>query len=159
MAWDCGNQTEAGDLTIGGVPMNCAAWRVENLYELWLPATQRGTDRDRVRPGVNGRLPRRRRVDVTTRSLQMTVIGGFNHLGVAHPSMFIGMQANVDYLVANVVNPPNTVTGTRSATLTMPDGTTRTKDIHVQGMEFGSMHRQAREATLTIEISIPEGRF
>ena len=156
MAWDDCNNTDAGDLTISAVPMNCAAWRVENLWTLWLPAKQRG--QDSIRHGTNGRKPRKRRRDATVRSLYVRINGWSNHLGVPFTNPYQGLYTNIRYLGANVVDPPGTLgNGTRPAVLTTPFGTTLSEPVTVIGMEVEEMKWNATECVAVIEVSIPSG--
>lgn len=147
----------AGDLTIAGVAMNCPAWVVLNLQELWQPANVRGSDR--IIPGTSGVTPYRRRATVTTRSLQMLISGTHDRTGAAAATSLRGLQVNVDYLIANVVVPTGTGDGTRSAVLTMPDGTTRTQSVHVLGLELGDLSQDGAWTKAVLELSIPSGRF
>lgn len=149
--------TAAGDLTIGGVALNGPAWKVLNLLELWQPADQRGNDR--LVPGTAGVLAQQRRDTVTRRSLQMLIVGDVDRTGAAQADRFEGLQANIDYLRSNVVAPTGTGDGTRSAVLTMPDGTTRTEPVHVVGFEFGNFREDAGWVRAVLTISIPSGRI
>jgi hypothetical protein len=147
----------AGNLTIGGVAMNCAGWKVLNLHVLWQPANVRGSDR--IVPGATGVIPFRRRATVTTHSLQMLVSGTHDRTGSANANKFVGLQANVDYLIANVVAPTGTGDGTRSAVLTMPDASVRTEPVHVLGMDFGDASLDGSWLKAVIELSVPTGRI
>lgn len=147
----------AGDLTIGGIAMNCPAWKVLNLHELWQPADQRGADR--VVPGASGVLPLRRRDTVTQRSLQMLISGTHLQNGTEASTPLIGLQVNVEYLRDNVVAPTGTGNGTRTAVLTMPSGATRTESVHVVGMEFGDLRPDGHWLRAVLTLSIPTGRI
>jgi hypothetical protein len=149
--------TAAGDLTIGGVAMNCPAWKVLNLQVLWQPADQRGSDR--IVPGAAGVVAYKRRATVTQHSLQLIISGTNDRTGAVVADAFEGLQANVDYLLANVVNPTGATDGTRSAVLTMPDGTTRTEPIHVVGLEFGDAVENGTWLRAVLNLSIPTGRI
>ena len=149
--------TAAGDLTIGGVAMNCPAWVVLNLQELWNPANVRGSDR--IIPGTSGVMPYQRRATVTTRSLQMLISGTHDRTGAAAATVLRGLQVNVDYLIANVVVPTGATDGTRSAVLTMPDATTRTEPVHVLGLELGDLSLDGAWTKAVLELSIPTGRI
>lgn len=149
--------TAAGDLTIGGVAMMCPAWKVLNLLELWQPADQRGNDR--LIPGTAGVLAQQRRDTVTRRSLQMLIVGDVDRTGTPVADRFEGLQANVDYLRANVAAPTGTTDGTRSAVLTMPDGTTRTEPVHVVGFDFGNFREDGGWVRAVLQLSIPSGRI
>jgi hypothetical protein len=149
--------TAAGDLTIGGIAMNGPAWKVLNLYELWQPANVRGSDR--IIPGSAGVVAYQRRATVTVRSLQMLISGTHDRTGAAAADKFEGLQVNVDYLLANVVVPTGATDGTRSAVLTMPDGTTRTEPVHVLGLELGDLSLDGGWTKAVLELSIPTGRI
>jgi len=149
--------TAAGGLTIGGVDMMGPAWQVRNLIELWMPASQRGSDK--VVPGVAGRRPYRRFNDATTRTLSLKITGDVDRTGAAQSDFFEGLQANIDYLITNVVAPTGSGDGTRSLVLTMPSGSTRTEPVHVLGMEVGDYDERARWVLATIDLSIPSGRI
>lgn len=149
--------TNAGDLTIGGVAMFCPAWRIDNLYELWLPADQRG--QDKVRPGVAGRKAIKRRDDATRRSLRMLIVGDVDRTGAASATKLRGLHTNISYLRDNVVNPTGATDGTRSAVLTVPGGTTITEPIHVTGFEISDLREDGGWCRAVLEISIPSGRF
>jgi hypothetical protein len=149
--------TAAGDLTIGGVAMNGVAWKVLNLIDLWVPANQRGGDR--LIPGSTGVLAQRRRDTVSQRSLQMLIAGDITYTSSTAGDSFERLQINIDYLRANVVAPTGTGDGTRSAVLTMPDGTTRTEPVHVTGFELGEYRQDAGWAKAVLELSIPSGRI
>lgn len=146
----------AGGLTIGGVDMTGPAWQVMNLHVLWLPAEQRGSDK--IIPGVAGRKAYQRFADATTRTLELKITGTVDRLGATNSDRFEGLQANIDYLITNVVNPPGTGDGTRSLVLTMPDATTRTEPVHVLGMDFGAINEAGVWVRATMDISIPSGR-
>ena len=147
----------AGGLTIAGISLTTTWCRVENLIDLWLPADQRG--QDRVIPGSAGVLALQRRDTVTRRSLRLTVAGDVTYAGATSGDAFERLQINLDYLRAQIVAPTGSGNGTRSAVLTMPDGTSRTEDVHVTGMELSDYAEDARWARVVIELSIPSGRI
>jgi hypothetical protein len=149
--------TNQGGLTIGGVDMFCPAWRIDNLYELWLPADQRG--QDRVRPGVSGLLAVKRRDTATRKSLRMLIVGDVDRTGAASSSKMAGIYTNIAYLRDNVVAPTGTTDGTRSAVLTVPGGATITEPIHVTGLEVSDLREDGAWVRAVLEISIPSGRF
>lgn len=147
----------AGDLTIGGVSMNTPAWKVLNLAVLWQPAAQRG--QDRLVPSATGVRKFQRRATVTEHDLELLIVGSHTRTGSTNADLFEGLQANVDYLITNVVNPTGTSDGTRSAVLTMPDGTTRTEPVHVTGMQFGETAGNGAYLKAVLSISVPSGRI
>jgi len=152
--------TTAGDLTIGGVAMNCAAWKLvgDSLLRLWLPAEQRGEDR--LIPGAAGVKALQRRNTVTTVSLDLLVAGLADRNGVAATGTYVAqLYTNLAYLRDNVVAPTGTGDGTRSATLTLPSGSTLTEPVHVVGLKTGDMALDGRWVKAVLELSIPSGRF
>lgn len=149
--------TAAGNLTIGGVAMMCPGWKVQNLSVLWQPADQRGEDR--LIPGTAGVLAYQRRNTVTRHSLEMLITGTADRTGAAATNYFATLQANIDWLDFYVIAPTGSTDGTRSAVLTMPDTTTRTEPIHVEGMTLGDFSPNGRFVRATIDISIPAGKI
>lgn len=147
----------AGGLTIAGIDL-CTTWvRVLNLVDLWLPADQRGSDV--VIPGSSGVKARPRRDTVTRRSLRLQIDGGVTYTGATTGDAFERLAINIDYIRSAIVAPPGGSSGTRSAVLTMPDGTTRTEDVHVTGFELGKYAEDARWALGVLQLSIPSGRI
>lgn len=144
-----------GSLVINSVSMTTPAWYIVDLRDLWLGPAVRGSDR--IIPGVNGVIPYMRRPTVTTVSLPMIVSGRKNSSGTDYGNYYIGLETNIAYLRANVVDPTTTTNGTRAATLTMPSGATRTANIHVLSMTPGEVVRYMQKFTL--DISIPTGAF
>jgi hypothetical protein len=149
--------TAAGDLTIGGIAMFCPAWKITNLYELWLPADQRG--QDVTRPGVAGSYAVKRYNTATRKSLRMIIVGDVDRTGASSSSKLAGIYTNIAYLRDNVVAPTGTTDGTRSAVLTVPGGTTITEPIHVTGLEVSDLREDGGWVKAVLEISIPSGRF
>lgn len=149
-----------GQLSISGVNLRGPAWHVLDLFPLWSSPTLRG--QDRILPTAAGVRPFRRRRTVTVRSLEMVVVGDCDRFGDVivdcdEADYAAQLQENIDYLLDNVVEPPGTQDGTRDAILTMPDGTTRTADVHVVGFDLHGGRYDITGVTLT--LSIPNGRF
>lgn len=145
-----------GTLTINGVLMHCPAWNVIRLVPLWLTPTVRGGP-NRSIPGIVGRVAYRRRVDETAVSLPMMVSGLRDRTGAINANAWIGLQANIDYLRANVTDPTNATDGTRAATLVMPSGATRSANVEVLGMTEGNVVKFVQRFTL--DLVIPAGGF
>ena len=149
-----------GNLTIGGIDLNCPAWDITDLTPLWAEFDVRGDDR--LLPGVAGVIPYRRRLDVTTHALAMLISGDVDRFGAVNANAWIGLEQNVAYLRANVVNPTNVGNGTRAAVLTMPSGATRNADVHALGLRVSSAVGARSEHALikaVLQISIPAGVF
>ena len=102
---------------------------------------------------------RPRRDTATKRSLRLQIAGEITYLGGTSGDAYERLATNLGYIQSALVAPPGGSTGTRSAVLTMPDGTTRTEDVHVIGFELGKYAEDARWALGVLEISIPSGRI
>ena len=152
---DCGDGLDVGDLSIDGFPMFTPAWRCENLWELWEPPEQRGTNV--IRPGVDGSYAVKRRVAETSRDLLMFISGGCDYLGVPAANPMIGMKANLRRFEDNLIAPTGTGQGTRTLLLTEPDGSVRTAEVQVAGMQVSEMRRNAKYCYAAITIIIPAG--
>lgn len=154
-AYECDDDLSVGDLTIDDVPLFCAAWRVENLYEWWLPASQRGVTK--IRPGVDGVKGFRRRRAVTRRPLEMMISGEVDVDGVPAANFFEGMYANIEYLAENLVDPADNDTGERTAVLTLPDGSTKSGPVQILGMEVEEIKADARFCYAVIDVQLTRG--
>lgn len=144
-----------GALEINGVSMHTYAWTVVDVTPLWMGAEIRG--QDRLLPTTPGVIPYRRRMTVTRHSLPMVIVGYVDQYDTPYSDPWEGLETNIDFLRAWVVDPTNVGDGTVSASLTMPSGGVRTADIHVLGLMLGEVSKARIRATL--EISIPEGVF
>lgn len=149
---NCGTAT--GELTINGVSMHTRAWCCTDLLELWTFQSTRGENV--TLPGAAGRRPYPVRIEEAHYSLPMGLTGRVDRFGVPASDHFLQLQANIDYLRANVVDP--TVDATVPATLLMPDGTTRTADVQVLALTPG-VHGAAELALAVLELRVPAGRF
>lgn len=145
----------SGALEINGVSMHTYAWTVVDVTQLWMGAEIRG--QDRLLPTTPGVIPYRRRMTVTRFSLPMVIVGHVDQYNTPYADPWEGLEDNIDFLRAWVVDPTNVGDGTVPAELTMPSGSTRTADVHVLALTLGEVSRARLRATL--EISIPEGVF
>lgn len=145
----------AESLAIDGWQSETPAWTILDYTPLKEPAAKRGADR--VLPGVTGVKGYPRRYTVTEKQLPMHIFGDTAPNGSLYPDGQDGLQDNIDAIVAAIVDPPSTADGTRSATWTLPDGTTRTAHVHV--IEFPLTRLSPVMARAVLTISIPAGRF
>lgn len=153
-----------GQLVIGAVALCGPAWDVPDLSPLWISGELRGSDR--IIPGASGVLPFKRRRTVTEVDLDMLVVGMVSSSGAAYDDALEGLELNLEALRSGVVEPTGTGDGTRNATLTMPSGNTRTGDVHVLGLEVGSLRAERRDGIVVnarvravLSLSIPSGRL
>lgn len=147
--------TVYGTLAIDETEMNCPAWDVLNVHDLWAGPPTRGEDR--IVPGTSGRRSYRRRADAVTYSLEVVITGQVDPDGDPYADPVVGLLTNIDLLRSNVTDPTGVGDGTRPAVLTLPDLTTRNADVTVEGMELGRLVRSERLAT--IDLTIPSGAF
>lgn len=160
------NFSREGTLTIGGILMNRAAFAIVGdergkggLVPLWADFDVRG--QDRLVPSASGVVPYPRRLTVTRHDLRLLIAGDVDQAGTPVADAIAGLEANLEYVRTNVVAPVVSSTGTRSATLTMPSGATRTANIHVLRLQTESYLLSDCEALHvgTLQISIPAGRL
>lgn len=155
-AYECDDDLSVGDLSIDDVPMFCAAWRMENLHQWWLPAEQRGVTR--VRPGVDGSKGFRRRRAMTRRQIDLLISGEVDRNGVPAANWFEGLYANIADLSENLVDPVDSDTGERTATLTLPDGSIKVGQVQVLGMTIpDTIKANARYCYAAIDVQLMRG--
>lgn len=140
-------------LSIAGIALATPAFCHTDLSDLLRPADQRGGDRVIPHGGVVAK-PRRR--TVSKRSLPMYINGRLDQNGAAISDYRTGVDTHIAYLLANLVEPITTGTGTRSATLTLATGAFTT-NVHVEALDIGD--RDGAIVFATLQLSIPTGQF
>lgn len=149
--------TDTGALTINSVLLHTPAYCMVDLLELWgFGVEVRGTNT--VIPLADGTDPNPVRITETHHTLDMAITGRRDRFGVLSAAPMLQLQANIDYLRANVVTPPAAPTSTVPASLLMPDGSTRTADIQVLGLDLGD-HIAPYALEAFLHIVIPAGVF
>lgn len=154
-----------GDLSIGGVALRGPAWWVLDLLDLWEDGDQSGDDVPI--PGLDGDLAQARFREATRHLLPMAINGEVDENDVPYANVWAGLRANFATLNSSLVAPPGTTDGTRSAVLTLPDGTQLTEPVHVTRLQRGKVQAGTNALTgesgvvllATLELSIPSGRF
>lgn len=147
--------TCTGALTINSVSMHCAAWCLSDLTELWAHnRPKRGENT--VVDGLAGRAPNPLYPDQAHHSLPFAWTGEADMAGVGPANLYTQLQANVDYLLANVVDP--SLAAPVAASLIMPSGATRTATIQVVDWLEGA-HVVPHFIEGTLEIMVIEGAF
>lgn len=147
-------QATMGGWDIDGQDMSGPAWQPLNLEQLWLPAPNRV--RNRVVPGVAGSTAFRPRVAERAVDIQLIIAGDVNQSGTPNGDETEGFTDNIDTITTNVVDPPTAPTKTRTSTLTMPDGTTRTAEIQVVGFSYEPIGNNMARGVLSIVIPAGE---
>ena len=160
------NYNLEGSMTIDGISMNRPAFAiigdergVGGYVQLWADFDVRG--QDRLLPGAVGVIAYPRRMTARRMDFRLLVAGDVNQAGTPVADSKIGLQNNLEYIRANVLEPVASSTGTRTAVLTLPSGATRTAEIHVLGVVTQS-YLLADCGTIwvgTLQINIPSGRF
>lgn len=126
-----------GQLTVNTSPLTtvdliCPAWTTHDagFADLW-----RGPDIAGQNIPIPGAAdyPVRRFPTTSIRQFPLFVVGECDRAGTPNANAITGLQANLDFLRANVFDPPpiaDRPDGTRVLTLTMPSGATRTTSAH-----------------------------
>lgn len=143
-----------GTLTISTVLLSGSAWCLPDLSSLWATPDVRGDDR--LIPGVTGVKAYPRRLTASRYSLPMIVAGKYTRTGALNSNWQAGLEANLAYLMANVLLPTGTGDGTRTCVWTLPSGATVTAAVHV----YGFVSPQLFPGSLlrgTLELSAPHG--
>lgn len=144
-----------GTLAIAGVPLCVQAWCLPDLSALWIGPSRRGADV--VIPHLAGSLPQVERRASTAFSLRFIVTGALAGAGVAAASTpSRQLEANWAYLMANVLKPLATGTGTRTVTWTLPSGASVSAAAHVSCGKALSLGTDAVLRT-TVELIVPGG--
>jgi len=136
--------------------LHTPAWCALDLATLWAGAETRGGNV--TVPGAIGTRAQRRRIDETEYTIYMGINGKRDKDGVYVSDPLTQLYTNIAYLRENVVDPPTDLSPTRSAELTLPDGsTTLNAEIQVTGFQLGN--RVGPLAVAVLKIMIPLGRF
>lgn len=141
---------------INGVPSNTPGWDVTNIDELMKPADRRSAEAV-VIVESHGRLARRMWRDGTTRILNWVIYGDRDREGTPFGDYTVGVQTNLQYLYTNIVDIPAGATSTRSLTLYLPDGTTRTGDVQVRDFDWSTDTGPTLYAVM--ELYLPSGQL
>lgn len=154
-----------GTLTIDGISLNRPAWMVGadeegkgGLFQLLTEVEQRGEDR--LIPKTAGVTPFRRRITRTTHELRLLVVGDVDQAGSSVADHSAGLDANLAYLITNLITPVATSEGTRAATYVTVGGRSLTADVHVTGLrqeQYALGQNAIWEGRLL--LSVPGGVF
>lgn len=116
--------TQTEHVEIDGTPLATPAWETNDLSELWDIAAIIG-DVPSV-PYRRGVIPFRRALGGKNFNLPITVFGNEAPDGTPYLEPRVGLWANRDLLIRDVIRPPrvNTTAGTRTLKYHLPDGLT-----------------------------------
>jgi len=138
-------------LEINSVPLATPAWRITDLSKLYGLAV---SGEDRRIPSMVGARAYRRWVASRVVGLPLLVHGARTHEDVVNADIWAGLDANIDYLMTNVILPPSSAT---YPAVWHRAGGNLSADVHVEGFEPEAWgHGWTR---FTLELSIPAGRF
>jgi hypothetical protein len=145
----------SGILVIDGINLSTGpAFYTPDLLDLWGTGFDtRG--KDRVVPGRVGVMAYRRRPTVSQHSVGLIISGYDAWDGTPRISTMLNLEANIARLRDNLVLPPGTAQGVRSAVLTMPSGAVRSGPVHVLKLDLGKV--SAGWLLATLAVSIPGG--
>lgn len=146
-----------GILTIGATALNTPAWDIPNLARLWAEGAVRGENRKL--PTVAGVRGYPTRLDETPFDLKLFITGDCDELGATFGDPWIGLEANIDTLRAGVFDPVTSGRGTRTGSLTMPDGTTRVAQVQVGPLKLASDVDDPSFVEASFELMVVSGRF
>lgn len=144
-----------GTLTINGILLQTSWCNVLSLATFWDDPDVRGDNT--LLPLNRGVDPEPKREGETAHSLPFVVSGSVDLAGAFVANPFAQLAVNRRHLWTNVTRAVDTGTGTRSATLTFPDGTSITRAIQVVGMQGDLVGAGFWVGTL--ELVDPTGEF
>jgi len=159
MAYLPRNTARHGKYVINSVELHgpTSTWcRILNLETFRDGPELRGSDV--LIPGLQGAKARRRRATATEHALVMVLAGDVDHADEPYGDFTEGLASNLNYLHANVIDPPTTTAGTRSSTFTDWAGDASTKPIHVLGFHITEKWNDGLIKAV-LDISIPGGRY
>lgn len=118
--------------TIDSVPSATPGWEHRHVLPFREEFDQRGSDI--IIPGSAGTLPQKRRRTVTLRAIPIQITGEKDQNDADNADPLAGLEANIDYLMAQWVAPTGATDGTRTLVWHRRNGTTKTAKVHVLGM-------------------------
>lgn len=139
-------------VTIDSYTLGTPAVRVLNFHLLWEGPAVRGDDRKL--PGAAGVRARKRRADITPHTLHLFVDGGYTRAGTVNTNPVTGLETNW-FDLRTVMDPYATGDSTRTLTLHLPSGSTKTGAVHVEGLSITERHPHWLYADL--DLSLPLG--
>lgn len=143
--------TRTAYLEINSVPMATPAWRILDLSPLY-GRRMRG---DLVQvPYTAGAIGYQHRIDYRSVTLPMDVYGRYQSDGSTHGNAYQGLDDNIDYLLANVVEP-----GAAAVTAVWHRATADTKTASVFVESFEPTRWGSGFVRFGLELSIPAGKF
>lgn len=143
-------------LEVNTVPLSTPAWWITNLTPEMLSSSDvKGGDIDI--PHATGSYPNPRRYAATVKQFQMVINGSSDKDGGTPANFRVGVNTNVDYLLANLGIASTTGAGTVTAIWHRWDATTKTAAVTVLGLHVADLSH--RHVTAVLEISIPGGVF
>lgn len=122
---------------------------ITNLWVLWQGPDVRGSDRP-IPKGTT--RPYLRRPTDSKRTLECFIYGEKDETGAPHADARAGLEHNWYFLRANAFDPTNVGDGTRTLTLYLPSGATKSGLVHVESSEPVGAGPNAIAATVDVTI-------
>src|SRR5436305_11139291 len=107
-------------LRLAAIPMSNPGFIINDLSQLLDGPDQRGTDR--ILPGAVGVVAFPRRITISKRQCPMTIYGDHDTSGNDTADQCAGLEANITWLIQNVLAIPGTSDGCRAGYLHLAGG-------------------------------------
>lgn len=149
--------TTTGALTLGAVLMHGDAWCCYgDLTPLWMETRLRGSDA--VVPGIPGEDERPHEFAATEHSLALAIAGHVDQAGTPYADPWDGAVANLEYLLANLVDTGvGTITASLDLLTTVPN--VKTGDVRVLDVRLGRKIRTQPVWAGSVELRVLGGRL
>lgn len=144
-----------GILKVDTVSWHTGAWCLTDVSPLLDTGLVRGSDL--TVPFTDGSTALRRRPTSTSARLTVWFGGLVDETGTAHANPKAGLFDNIEQFETLFVDKPGTAAGTRTAELTLDNGTVLTGGIHVERMVPAL--RPGTLAEAVVFVTVPAGRL
>lgn len=151
-----------GQVSIASFALETYGWGIENdITPLWFPGRYVMGEPIHI-PGLNGDITYPVDLGSFEFIIKLGVIGDLNSAGVPYADSVVGLESNINTIRTNL-DPVLTGSGTRTATLTMPSGATRTATVLVKELSVEITHinmaagecGNSVDATAYTRLSVP----
>lgn len=144
-----------GILKVDTVSWHTGAWCLADVSPLLDTGLVRGSDL--VVPFADGTTPLRRRVTSTSTRLTVWFSGVEDETGTVYANPKAGLFDNMETFETLFVDKPGTDAGTRTAELTLDNGTVLSGGIHVERMV--PVLRPGTLAEAVVFVTVPAGKL
>lgn len=145
-----------GLLTINSILMHKrGAWNIPDNHDLWINSTSKGAN-DQL-AGAHGTAANTWFLDEGVYPKLLGVSGTHNVSGTPYADPLVGLETNLAYLYSNVFVPPTYPTATRTGSLLMPSGATRTGSVQPRDPEI--IERLGPNVKIMFNLVVVAGRL